>query len=346
MFRFDPLRRITEAGIPPAVPRFRRAMAGLALAALAGTALPGAAEPLAVDFVNASVVTRCAEEDNVYVKLEAPAIGAFRIVAEHPPYIASVTQDSTAPDFTDCDMSGDPSFAFTPRTVVLHEDAQIRLVGHAYATFWRPGRVDFRVGDRNEPGLHLVQLLRRGPVRDVEILVVYPSDGYWRPKPLPPAQLPDSAYGSSFLVGPVEESGRPFVAIRSIAFEPASLTFRMVFDDGSRGALAVVESTPERIELAVSLEPPVPAGQPFAALRSMFVTTEQADVARASWTAGATGSGAAPIMDFRSVRAPSARFGRIEPSRHNLSAPDVVFRAFTAAPAGDPAPVGATPAGR
>ena len=44
------------------------------------------------------------------------------------------------------------------------------------------------------------------------------------------------------------------------------------------------------------------------------------------------GAGAAPIMDFRAVRAPAARFGRVEPSRHNLSAPDIRFHAFVATP--------------
>ena len=314
-------------------------LSALAVCAILGATATSAAETVPVDFINASTPTRCAEEDNVYVKLQAPGIRAFRIAAEHPPYIASVTQDSTAPDFTNCDMSGDPRFVFTPRTVILHEDAHIRLVGHTYATFWRGERVDFRVGDRNEPGLHLVQLLRRGPLRDIEILVVYPSDGYWRPKPLPPPQLPDSAYGSSFLIGPIEHSTRPYVAIRSIAFEPASLTFRLVFANGSRGVLTVSEAASERTELAVSLDPPVPSGQAFAALRSMFVTPAQADVSRASWEAGGSGSnaGSAPIMDWRTVRAPAARFGRVEPSLHNLSAPDILFRAFLAAPDRGPA---------
>jgi hypothetical protein len=315
-------------------------------AILNATAASVVAETVAVDFINASTPTRCAEEDNVYVKLQAPGIRAFRIAAEHPPYIASVTQDSTAPDFTDCDMSGDPRFVFTPRTVTLHEDAHIRLVGHTYPTFWRGERVDFQVGDRHEPGLHLVQLLRRGPLRDIEILVVYPSDGYWRPKPLPPPQLPDSAYGSSFLIGPIEHSTRPYVAIRSIAFEPASLTFRLAFANGSTGVLAVSEATPERTELAVSLDPPVPIGQPFAALRSMYVEQTQADVSLASWEANGSdagagaGAGAAPIMNFRAARAPAARFGRVEPSRHNLSAPDIRFRAFMATP--EPSPVRTT----
>lgn len=318
-----------------------RCLIALVVGATLDSATASAAEEVAIDFINASVPTRCAEEDNVYVKLQETGIHTFRITAEHPPYIAAVTLDSTAPDFTDCDMSGDPRFAFTPRTVILHEDAQIRLVGHTFSTFWRGEQVDFQVGDHNEPGLHLVQLLRRGPVRDIEILVVYPSDGYWRPKPLPPPQLPDSAYGSSFLIGPIEESGRPFVAIRRIAFTPASMTFRLTFANGSRAVLAVSEATPERTELEVSLDPPVAIGQPFAALRSMYVKPAQADVSHASWEAGGTGRGAgsSPIMDFRTVRAPAARFGRVEPSQHNLSAPDIRFRAFMTTPeSGSPRP--------
>ena len=73
-----------------------------------------AAEPVAVDVVNASRATRCAEEDNVYVQFLAPGISSFRISAEHPQYIASIRKDSTAPDFTACDMTGDPSYPFGP----------------------------------------------------------------------------------------------------------------------------------------------------------------------------------------------------------------------------------------
>jgi hypothetical protein len=65
-------------------------------------------------------------------------------------YLACQT-DSTAPDFTACDMSQRPAaFPFAPRTVVLHEDADIRLVGHTFPSFWRPEVVDFEVGGRTE----------------------------------------------------------------------------------------------------------------------------------------------------------------------------------------------------
>jgi len=288
------------------------------------------AAPVAVDFVNASRATRCAEEDNVYVKIQAAGIASFHVSAEHPPYITAIRKDSTAPDFTTCDFSGDPSFPFKPRKVVLYQDAAIRLVGHTFVGFWRPDVVDFYVGSRNERGLHLVQLIKRGPHGEVEILVVYPADGYWRVKPLPPKTLRDTAYGSSFLFGPVEEDTRPFVAIRSISFEPATLTFRLSFRNGTSGVLTVAETTPASTKLGLSLDPPVAGDRPFAALRSMFVTPAQADVAVAAWPGE---HGAAPILEFSKVTAPSARFGRVTQSRHNLSAPDLVFDEFaTAAP--------------
>lgn len=288
------------------------------------------ARALDVDFINASRPTACAEEDNVYIKLQQAGVTSFRVRAVHPPYIATVAQDSTAPDFSRCDMSHDPTFPAKPRTVTLYEDSEIRLVGHTYASFWRPDVVDFRVGARSEPGLHLVQLIRRRPEGDVEMLVVYPADGYWRAKPLPPSTLPDTAYGSSFLFGPTEESGRPFVAIKSIVFEPSTLTFRLVFRDGNQGSLRVAAATPDGLDLAITFESAIvfdsaTGGRPFAALRSMFVTPTQADVAQASWS----DKNSAPILTFKQERAAQARFGRTQPSRHNLSAPDLIFDNFT-----------------
>ncbi len=311
----------------------------MAAFAIALHAAPGAqprpspaGEPMRIEFADAGRPTRCAEEDNVDVRLVGEGVTSWRIVAEHPPYVASIVEDSTAPDFTDCDMSGDPVFRFQPRTVVLHEDATLRVVGHRFETFWRPDEVDVVVDGRLERGLHLVQLVRRGPVRDVEMLVVYPADGYWRAKPLPPAHLPDTAYGSSFLVGPVRDEGRPVVALSRIALDTATLAFRLDFADGRRGTLAIAEATPERLALAVTLDAPLPAGQAFAALRSMFVRTDQADASIARWTEANGTVRTAPILGFGRFRAASARFGRDLPSRHNLSAPDMVFEAFSTRP--------------
>ena len=60
----------------------------------------------------------------------------------------------------------------------------------------------------------------------------------------------------------------------------------------------------------------------------MFVTPTNADVARATFPARGAPVRDGPILGFGSVTAPSARFGRVERSTHNLSAPDVVFEGF------------------
>ena len=289
-------------------------------------------DEMRVQFVDASKPTRCAEEDNLYVKLEASGVRSFSLSVEHPPYIATVTSDSTAPDFTHCDMSGDPKHAFTPRELILYENDSIRLVGHTFFNFWRPDIVEVKVGERVERGLHLLQLLRRGPKRDIEILVLYPADGYWRAKPLPPAQLPDSAYGSSFLFGPIEEDGRPLVAIRALEFDPATLRFTLQFGRGGLGTLTVAEATPQRTRVVMDLGVTSTGQTPFAALRSMFVTIDNADASVAAWREG-SGTRSAPIIGFGRFESSRARFGRDSPSRHNLSAPDHVFADFSRAPA-------------
>lgn len=316
-----------------------RALAAMLLVLVAasqlGTAAEVLADPASVRIVDASRTTRCAEEDNLYVPLFGNGIGRFRIVATHPVYIGHLKTDSTAPDFTDCDMRGDPAFDFAPRTVTLLETSEIALIGHAFPRFWRPERVPVRIGDRTEDGLHLLQLFLQTKGGPVEFLVLYPTDGYWRLRPLPTASLPDGAYGSSFLIGPVEERIRPMVGLRSVIFDPAARTFRLDFRSGGRGTLRVASIDDRRAVLDVRLEPAVPAGRPFAALRSMFVSPQVADAAEVLWQAEPGGA-------WRSQRigtpldqpASAVRFARSEVSRHNSSAPDLLFEAFGTASGG------------
>jgi hypothetical protein len=287
-------------------------------------------------FVNQSKMTGCAEQDNVDVRLFAPRVTRFTVIAEHPPYISLVQNDLTAPNFTGCKMSQDPVFIFEPKTVVLYEDASMRLVGHSFKTFWRPEMVDVAVGSHVESGLHLLQLIRKNvrragtsELRDVEILVVYPSDGYWRAKPLPPIQLPDSAYGSSFLVGPIEQGDRPFVRLRKINFDPVNISFRLDFVSGQQGVLKVIASNRRFTKLEVSFDNAIPDSQPFAALRSMFVSPNNSDSAVVTTPlTKAIGERHTPIMAFVSSNSRWARFGRSFPSLHNLSAPDMIIGAF------------------
>jgi hypothetical protein len=287
-----------------------------------------AADPVAVTVENASTPTLCAETDNVYLKLASSAVRRFAIEAIHPAYAGTIVADRTAPDFRNCDMSADPVHRAEPRRVTLYETADLQLIGHTFPSFWRPAAVPVRVGARVETGLHLLQLFTKFRERTEEVLVLYPADGYWRARPLPPEHLSYSAYGSSFLIGPVETAGRPFVDIREVAFDPVARTFRLAFTRGGGATLRLDAVDREHIALDVAFDRAV-AARPFAALRSMFVTETNADVARVTWRApGGKAYEAAPMMAFRHADVTELWAGRRLPSRHNTSAPDMIFRSF------------------
>jgi hypothetical protein len=308
--------------------RVRWSLLAFALA-LASPAL--AADHLAVEVVNASEPTLCAEKDNVYLKLNSPEVRRFTIEAVHPAYMGTIVVDRWAPDFRNCDMSSDPVHKFTPRRVTIYETEEWQLVGHAFPSFWRPNRVPVRVGDRVETGLHLLQLWKRHQERAEEVLVLYPADGYWRARPLPPAHLRWSAYGSSFLVGPIETAGRPLVDIVEVLFEPDTRTLRTRFARGGETSVRLDTLDAERIVLDVTLSQPVGAERPFAALRSMFVTEVNADVAHVGWRGkGSEQWQQAPVMQFKNASTLELWAGRVVASRHNTSAPDMIFRDFTA----------------
>src|ERR1700742_4846021 len=94
--------------------------------------------------VNASRTTRCAEEDNVYVKLSGAGVTGMRIEARQPSYIAQLKIDDSKADFSDCVFSSseNPVFHFEPKQVVLWENERWLMLGNTYANFWRPAQVD------------------------------------------------------------------------------------------------------------------------------------------------------------------------------------------------------------
>jgi hypothetical protein len=313
--------------------RLRSVILPLALACAACPAF--AAGDVAVEVKNESEPVLCAEKDNVTIKAISPEVRRFQIEAAHPAYNAGLLRDNWDADWTDCEMKGDPSFAapVPPRRVTFYESIDYWLVGYTFPTFWRPADTTFRVGDRVEKGLHLVQLWKLGKDRSHELLVVYPQDGYWRARPMPPQQLASSAYGSSFLFGPIETDGRPVVNIKEIEFDPKTTTFKLSFKDGSSGSLKLDSVDENRMVLDAVLDKPVTGGKGFVALRSMYVTEFNNDVARiAVREPGAKGWREEPLMPFIGGKATDIWMGRTTHSRHNTSSPDMVFRNFSKDP--------------
>jgi len=288
---------------------------------------------------NASRPTRCAEEDNVYVKLSGVGLKGMRIEARQPGYIAQLTRDDSKADFTDCafDPASNPVYRFAAKKLVLWEDARWLLVGNTYETFWRPDLVDVVVHGQTTSALHLLQLHKKDPTEPSqgrhEFLVLYPPDGYWRAKPLPPKPLPSSVYGTSFMVGPIQDGVRPVVELAKVEFIPERLTFSLVYEDGSHGTMRILEVSEEKVVLDYMHDRALPASQPLAAVRSMFVTPERADAAEVRWRVGVEAAATTQALPaFTRTPASEVAFERSVLPVHNISAPNMWFGRFVQAP--------------
>jgi hypothetical protein len=307
----------------------RHVFLALLLTLSAVPVLAATLDGLAVDVENRSEPVLCAEKDNVTVTFTNPQVRQFTMEAAHPAYIGALVQDRHAPDWTACGELNEASSHVPPlRRVTLYETADLWLTGYVYANFWRPQNVPFTVAGKTENGLSIVQLWVRRNERAEEVLVLYPADGYWRMRPLPPAHLGWSAYGSSHLIGPVEQEGRPLVRIKTVTFDPEKREFTLDFVRGGTARIRMSHLDTEKQILDIRFDPAV-TGVPFAALRSMYVTQFNADAAHMalrppkgqSWIEE-------PIMSARNGPATDIWIGRLTPSRHNTSAPDLFFRAF------------------
>jgi hypothetical protein len=109
--------------------------------------------------------------------------------------------------------------------------------------------------------------------------VLYPQDGYWRLRPMAPQGLAATAYGSSFLIGPVEVDQRPIVKFKEVAFDPKTRTFTLAFERGGSATVAMTKTDQNINALDVAFDRVID-GRPFAAMRSMYVTEFNNDVAR------------------------------------------------------------------
>jgi hypothetical protein len=292
------------------------------------------AAPAQATVSNDTHATACAEEDNVSLNLDGAGIRRFRVEALPPAYLASIEQDRTAPDFSGCNFDGsthptDPRYTFKERRAVLHDGPRWQIVGMTLPSFWRPERVPVRVDGRTDRGFHMIQVFAKTGAKPLEALVMYPSDGYWRIKPLPPARFGDGVYGSSFVMGPVEQAGRPVARIASIAIETNPLAFKLRFANGAEAKVDVREISEARTTLDVAMKPGRKQGPRFAVLRSMYVAPDNADMSEVAWRTTPGGAEQRkPLPEFRTLQAADVRFGRSVPSRHNTSAPDIRFGGF------------------
>ena len=289
------------------------------------------AKEVAVDVTNTSEPVLCAEKDNVTVNLASRDVRRFSIEAVHPAYMGSLQRDNFEADWTGCTAPDDPrpQVAELPKRTTLYEEYEMWVVGQTYPAFWRPATVTVRIGDRVARDIHLLQVWLRRPMGGEEVLVLYPQDGYWRLRPRAPEGLAPTAFGSSFLVGPVEVDERPLVKLKEVAFDPKARAFTLSFARGGTATVRMAAIDSNRHLLEVAFDRPI-ADRPFAALRSMYVTEFNNDMARVAVLEGAAkGWREEGIMSFKRATATRVWLGRASPSRHNTSAPDMAFQGFT-----------------
>ena len=134
----------------------------LSLVSAGGLAETIRAEGLAVDVRNGSEPVLCAEKDNVTLDFASPEVRSFRIEATHPPYIGMLARDSFEADWTECDLTKDPSHASdvkAPTRQTLYEEPEPlgrRLEdADVLASVYRdgPGRRPCRGGITSRAGL-------------------------------------------------------------------------------------------------------------------------------------------------------------------------------------------------
>src|ERR1700724_4736071 len=97
------MRRWREAARPNR--RLMIAIAAAGLLAAFGIAGAHAADELAVDVVNTSEATLCAEHDNVTLELASGKVRRLAIEALHPAYIGTLGADRAAAEFSSCYFS-------------------------------------------------------------------------------------------------------------------------------------------------------------------------------------------------------------------------------------------------
>ena len=236
------------------------------------------------------------------------------------------------------------TIARTWRSAVHHRDSRAasrssrhrdwQLVGLTIPNFWRKTIVPVRVGDRVETGAPAAAAVdprarpRRGSAGAL-------SAGRLLARAPAAAGEPEMERLRLVVPGRADRdasSGRSSTSARSCSIRttqdvPAEVRARRQRDLAAESA---------RHRPAGARRDARSAGRrsvPFAALRSMFVTEINNDVAHLGWR----GEGRAPSWERSAdhglrqrASAVEVWAGRLVPSRHNTSAPDMVFRDFRA----------------
>lgn len=292
---------------------------------------PRAASALGVLVRNQSTAPSCAGPENLVLTFVSEAVRRLHVEARHPAFTTALASDADVPSYLGCPT--DPAAPMPPVAQgadgqVLLETAELRVSGHGAPDFWRPATVPVRVGDKRFEGFGRVALAVKRDGAVVPVLELFPGDGSWRLRPLPPPHLGHTAFGAAVLIGPVAQERQVLVKLASVAIAPDGRGFTLRFADGGSAQVTLAGADRQRLALDATFAQPVTA--PFAALRAHYVMQGEADITRLAWRTGTSAPlGEAPVMSFTDTPDVTLLWaGRLTPTRPAPTAPDLVFSGF------------------
>jgi len=273
---------------------------------------------------NNSYRTTCAEEDNINISHHSYSNTTpnFEIKATHPEYLDSSVPDNCAADFSGC-TNNQISTSALLRTDNLscqkiYDDGINVFSLCIEQSWWRPYLMTVKVNGNNYQGHRLVLNKKIDDAQSYpEVLVLY-EDGNLRSKPHPPQGRPDVCFGSSVIIGPVndEKSKRPYVDISEVSIEPETPCLDITYLGGEKSYICL---SVNRSEAHVRVHPEYGTAKPFAVFRSMWIEDGNADVDHLEWSGGNI-----PILSqWNTLDGMVWYFHRETESKHNTSAPDI-----------------------
>lgn len=278
--------------------------------------------PVVAYAANASAPTLCAENDNVNVAIYGDG-RRFTLEAIHPQYDADLWLCEA--DFDDCEPTP-AGYPFTPAVVKLYDDGIYVVEAVRQSEWWKPSGMTVSVNTSASAGdMHYIRVYKKidGVNSWVQVLVFY-SDGNLRLVPQPRPGHADTCFGSSVVVGPAAQSDRPIAEVVSVNYLSSFRTLRVKYADGTKANffLDQVDRTVCRVRVRSTFGTELP----FATFRSMYVSDDNADVARVYWFDDAGQPHDDAILPFAGGLGTIWHFYRNTPSLHNTSAPDIRLR--------------------
>ncbi len=272
---------------------------------------------------NKSTSTTCAEVDNITVPLirSVLPVKQYQIIATHPVY--QVDTEKCDADFSGCQTVATnlSSQAASPCQDFWKDGINIFQLC-TEPNWWRGLSMNVVLNGKIIGSGHRVNLYKKKQDENsfIQYAVVY-QDSNIRLKSMPPRGTGDECFGSSVVIGPAPVSERPYADIQEVRLTSSPVTMTLLYVTGERTKIKFFVNRKNLIA-------DVKAGynnseaQPFAILRSMWVSDKVSDVARIK-----SPEGDFPILTgWTRLPGSSWKFYREVRSSHNTSAPDLTIR--------------------